>query len=173
MERGLLRAILAGAHDVHPKARHGELFATGGVELRNVGDLRRLAQELEELDPPQLDIGGVELRQRRVGELPRDLLHVLLDARGGRDRLFLLQAGECLPVFLIGEIDARTTGNEQRDRHERENQQQVLAKQAASDGRPRGDGVAARWRAGTACVDRSGHVHAIARGIAHRTDSRS
>ena len=52
-----------------------------GVELRDVGHLGRLAQQLQELDAAQLDVARIELRQRGVGELLLDLAHVLLDAR--------------------------------------------------------------------------------------------
>ena len=65
-----------------------------GVELRDVGDLGRLAQQLEELDAAQLRRRRIELRQRGVGQLLRDLAHVLLDARRRTDRLLVLQAGQ-------------------------------------------------------------------------------
>ena len=51
---------------VHAEARDRDLLAPVGVELRDVGDFRRLAQQLQELDAPQLDVARVELRQRGV-----------------------------------------------------------------------------------------------------------
>ena len=87
--------------DVHAEARHGDLLAAGGVELRDVGDLGRLAQQLQELDAAQLDVAGVELRQRRVGELLLDLPDVLLDPRRRGDRLLVLQLGERRLVLLV------------------------------------------------------------------------
>ena len=70
-----------------------------GVELRDVRDLGRLAQQLQELDAAQLDVARIELRQRRVGELLLDLPDVLLDARRRGDRLLVLQARRARPCF--------------------------------------------------------------------------
>ncbi len=91
---GSCERSLPDADDVHPEARDRDLLAAGAVELRDVGDFRRLAQELQELDAAQLDVAGVELRQRGVGELLLDLADVLLDPRRGGERLLVLQAGE-------------------------------------------------------------------------------
>ena len=66
----------------------------GGVELRDVGDLRRLAQQLQKLDAAQLHVAGVELRQRGIGELLIDLADVLLDPRRRGERLLVLQVRE-------------------------------------------------------------------------------
>ena len=75
---------------------------------------------------------GVELRQRRVGELLLDLPDVLLDPRRRGERLLVLQGGERRLVLLVGEVDADRARREQRARHQREDQQQVLAEQAAA-----------------------------------------
>jgi hypothetical protein len=101
----------------------------GRVDLRDIGDLRRLAQQLEELDATQLDVACIELRQSSVGELLLDALDVLLDARGRRERLFVLQRRERSLGFLVSEVEADAAGREQRDRHQRQDQQQVLPEQ--------------------------------------------
>ena len=49
------------------------------IELRNVGDFRRLPEELEEFDAAKLDVARVELWQRCVTELLLDPGDVLLD----------------------------------------------------------------------------------------------
>ena len=105
-ERRFLRTILAGSHVVHAEARHCDLLAAGGIQLRNVRDLRRLAQELEELDPAQFGVARIQLRQRGVLELLFDPANVLLDSRCRRERLLVLQAGQRGLVFLVGEVDA-------------------------------------------------------------------
>ena len=53
---GLLRAVLPRADGVQAEARYRKLLAAAAVELRDVGHFRRLAQQLEELDPAQLDV---------------------------------------------------------------------------------------------------------------------
>ena len=100
-KRRLLRAILARPGDVHPEPRHRDLLATGGVDLRDVGHFRRLAQELQEFETPQLHVAGIELRQRGIGELLIDLPDVLLDPRCRGDRLFVLQLGERGSILLV------------------------------------------------------------------------
>jgi hypothetical protein len=84
-------------------------------------------QELQELDAPLLEPFDAELRQCRVGELLLDLQDELLDARGRRQRFLMLQAGERDLVFLIGEVEADATGNQQRAADERKDQQEVAA----------------------------------------------
>jgi hypothetical protein len=133
-KRRLPPAIPARVDGIHAQPRDGELLATRGTELRDIGDLRRLAQELQELDPAQFHVGGVELRQRRELELLLDRPDILFDARRGRDRLFVLQVGERRLGLLVREIQADPAGHEQRARHQRENQQQVLPEQAAAVG---------------------------------------
>jgi hypothetical protein len=134
LECGLLRAILARAQLVHSEPRHGDLLDAVAVGLRDVGDFRRLPQELQEFDAAQLDVPRVELRQRRVRQLAFDLLDVLLDSRRRGDRLFMLEARERRLAFLIREIDADAPRGKQRRRHQREDQQQVFAKEPAAMG---------------------------------------
>ena len=57
-----LRPILARSENVHAESRHRDLLAARTIELRNVGNLGRLAQQFQELDAAQLDITGIELR---------------------------------------------------------------------------------------------------------------
>ncbi len=90
-ECGFLRTILARVDDVHAQTGHGDLLAAAGVQLRDVSHLRRLAEQLQEFDAANLDVGGVELRQSGVSQLLLDLMDVLLDPGRRRDRLFVLQ----------------------------------------------------------------------------------
>ena len=76
-------------------------------------------------------------------ELLLDRRDVLLDARRRRDRLLVLQARERRLVLLVRKIDADRARREQRDRHQRKDQQQVFAEQAAAV-RGRGDAPADR-----------------------------
>ncbi len=91
-EGGLRRPVAAGAQHVHADPRDLDLLAPGAVEQRDVGDLGRLAQQPPEFRPPGLQVRGLELGQRGVGQLLRHLLHVLLDARR-RTQRFLGAAG--------------------------------------------------------------------------------
>ena len=124
-----------------PRRDTRNLLAPVGVELRDVGDLRRLAQQLQELDAPQLDVAGVELRQRRVAQLLLDLADVLLDPRRRGDRLFVLQAGERGLLLLVREVDADRARHEQRAGDERQDQPEVLAEQPATRRRDRPERV--------------------------------
>jgi hypothetical protein len=63
--------------------------------------LRRLAEELQEFETPQLHVARIELRQRSVGKLLIDLPDVLLDPRSRGDRLLVLQLGERGSIFLV------------------------------------------------------------------------
>ena len=126
-----LRAVLARTHDVHAKPRNRDLLASGSIELRDVGDFGHLAQELQEFDAAQLDVAGIELRERGIGQLLLDLANVLLDARRCRDRLLLLQIAERGLVLLIREIDADRARREQGAADQREDEKQVFAKQPA------------------------------------------
>ena len=153
-KRRLLRAVAARRDNVHAEARDGDLLAPAGVELGDVGDFRRLAQQLQEFDAAQLDVGRVELRQRGVGELLRDLADVLLDSRRRTDCFLVLQARECRAMLLVRKVDADRARREQRHRDEREDQQQVLAKQPAMVHVARACGLGARACALRASVDR-------------------
>jgi len=79
-EGRILRAVLGGAGDVHPQARHRQQFFARSVELRHVGHCRYLAQQLEKLYPAQLDATRAQLRQRREAKLLLDLANELLDS---------------------------------------------------------------------------------------------
>jgi hypothetical protein len=140
LERRVLRAVLVGAGDVHREARHRELFAALGVDLRDVGHRRHEAQELQELDAPLLQAFHAELRQRGEGELLLDLAHELLDARRGRDRLLALQGRERALVFLVGEVQPDGARNQQRAAHQAQDQEEILAEETPAP-QPRHVGV--------------------------------
>jgi hypothetical protein len=140
LERRVLRAVLVGAGDVHREARHRELLAALGIDLRDVGHRRHEAQQLQELDAPLLQAFDAELRQRGKGELLLDLAHELLDARRGGDRLLALQGGERALVFLIGEVQPDGARNQQRAAHQGQNQQEIFAEQSPAP-QPRHVGV--------------------------------
>ena len=114
LEGRLARAVLARADHAHAQARLGDLLAPVGVDQRDVGDLGRLAQQLQELDAAQLHVAGVHLRQRGVLQLLRHLAQVLLDARGRADRLLALQAGQRGGGLAVGEVQADAARHQQR-----------------------------------------------------------
>jgi hypothetical protein len=93
---------------IHLEAGHGELLAALGIDLRDIGDGRHHAQQLQELDAPLLEALGAELWQRGEGKLLLDLAHELLDARRGAGSLLALQAGERFLVLLVGEVKPDT-----------------------------------------------------------------
>ena len=128
-KRGFLRAVLARTDAVHAQPRHSDLLVPGRVELRDIGDFRSLAQQLEEFDAAHLDVACVELGQRSIGELALDLPDVLLDARRCRERLLVLQARQRRLVVLIGEIEADGAGGEQGAGDQRQDVEKILAKQ--------------------------------------------
>ena len=131
-KRRLPRAVLLRSDDVHAEARHRDLLAPRAVDLRNVGDLRRLAQQLQELDAAQLDVGGVELRHGGEAHLLVDRRDVLLDASCRANRLFVLNLGERGLVLLIREVHGDRPGHEQRAADEREDKREILAEQPAA-----------------------------------------
>ena len=65
-KRGVLRTVLARIGDIHAEPRDGDLLVPGRIELRDVGHFRRLAQQLQKLDPAQFDIG-----RHRAAATPR------------------------------------------------------------------------------------------------------
>src|SRR6185295_13388701 len=93
------------------------------------GDRVGLAQELQELDAPLLQPLDAKLRQRRVLELLLDLEQEFLDSRRRRHRLLALQDRERALVFLIGEVQADAARDDQRAADERQDEQEILAKQ--------------------------------------------
>ena len=145
-ESRLLRAILARTDVVHAEPRDRDLFVAACIDLRDVGDFRCLAQELQELDAPQLDIARIELGQRGVPELLLDPGDVLLDARRRGERLLVLQACQRQLVLLVREIDADRARCQQRDRHQREDEEEVLAEQPAAADAARGGAGGLRLR---------------------------
>ena len=86
-----------------PRRDTGTCSMPVAVDLRDVGDLGHLPQQLQELDAAELDVARVELRQRGVGELLLDLADVLLDAGGRRDGLLVLQVAQRGFVLLVAE----------------------------------------------------------------------
>jgi len=101
-------------------------------QVRKVGHFGCLTQELEELESTQVSVASVKLWQCRIGELPLDLPDVLFNPRRGRDRFLVLKIGKCRLVLLVREVDADRTGSDQRDGHERKDQQKILAKEPAA-----------------------------------------
>ena len=80
------------------------MFTARNIELRDVGDVGNLAQELQKFDAAKLDVACIELRKRGIRELLLDLSDVLLDSRCGAERLLMLQACKRRFRFLIREI---------------------------------------------------------------------
>src|SRR5262249_25518904 len=64
-------------------------------------------------------------------DLALDLLHELLDAGGGGQRLLALEQREGGLVLLVGEVDLEGAADNQRPAHERDEERDVLPEQPA------------------------------------------
>jgi hypothetical protein len=158
-ERRVAAAIAqAVARGVHREARHLRLLAAVRADPGDVGDAGHLLQELEELEAALLGPLGAELRQRRALELRLHLQDVLLDALRGGDRLLVLQRVQGVQRLAVREPERDRRGDQQRRGDEREDQDEVLAEQAAATA---GRGVP---RAVRTLALRCGQVHR--RGVA-------
>ena len=104
------------------------------IELRDVGDLRRLAQQLKEFNAPQLKVARIDLWECRVGKLALDLLNILFDPRCCGKRFFVLQVRERRLVLLIRKVDADPAGNEHRACDQRDDENKVFAEKSPGTG---------------------------------------
>ena len=87
------RQVGGRAHRIHRQARHPYLLVAGTVDPGGFGDLRRLAQQLEELDAALVHHVAAfgHARQGGPADFVFDLANVLFDAVGGGVGLLALQ----------------------------------------------------------------------------------
>ena len=126
--RSLERSSLAADH-VHGEPRYPQLLLAGGIELRQLGDRRHLAQEPQPVEPALVDRARRPWQLRGPADLALDLLDELADLGGGGLGLLALDADQRGLVLLIGEPDLEQAVGEQRDTHDREEQRDIFAEQ--------------------------------------------
>ena len=102
------------------------------VQQRRLGDCRHLAEKFAQFDalfqPARCEKIGQ--RQRGKRDLTLDVLYELLDPRGCRTRLLLLQPAKGLPLLGEEEVHVEHAARDQRDAHQRGEVRDVLDKQA-------------------------------------------
>src|SRR5205085_8786018 len=86
------RVVLFAADHIHRQPRYLELLLAGVVELDQLGDRRRLAQQAHIIETALLERTGGPLRRGGPAELAFDLVDELFDAARRRPGLFLLNA---------------------------------------------------------------------------------
>jgi hypothetical protein len=104
-ELGIIGEVGAAGHHVHGQPRHSQPLFTGGIELRELGDGRHLAQQPQGIEAALFDRAGRPRQLRGPAELALDLLDELTDLGGGGLRLLALDADERGLVLLIIEQD--------------------------------------------------------------------
>lgn len=132
-ELRLARQVGLAADHVHREARHAQLLAALGVELRELGHRRHLAQQAQRVEPPLLDAAR---RPRQLGgpaELALDLVHELADADRRGLRLLALDADQVGLAFLVGEPDLQAAARDQRGADHGHEQADILAEQPPAD----------------------------------------
>ena len=92
----------AGDH-VHGQPRHPQPLLAGGIELRQLGDGRHLAQQPQSIEAALLDRARRPRQLRGPAELAFDLLDELADLGGGGFRLLALDADQRNLVLSIVE----------------------------------------------------------------------
>src|SRR5213593_2294493 len=133
-ELGLAREARAASGHVHREARDAELLPTFWIEIADLGDRGRLAQESQVVDAALVHLGRGRAEQglRGPARLALDLLDELLDLRGRRERLLPLEAQERRLVLLVREVDLHDAAHEQRATDQRDKKRDVLAKEPTS-----------------------------------------
>ena len=130
-EARVVRVVRARADHVHLEPRDAKLFLAGGVELRQLGDGRNLAQEAERVEAALVEGRGRPRQLGRPADLALDLADELLDLAGGALRLLALDADERGLVVLVGEPDLEGAVGEERHRHDGDEKRRILAEKAA------------------------------------------
>ncbi len=129
----VVRIVGAAADHVHGEPRHAQPLLAAGIELRQLGDGRDLAQEPQGIEPPLLDRAGRPRQLRRPPELAFDFPDELADLGGGGLGLFALNPDERSLVFLIVEPYVENAVGQQRKRDHRGEQPDIFAEQAVAD----------------------------------------
>ena len=93
-ELRVLREVGLACDHVHGQARDPQLLAAGGIELRELGDGRHLAQEPQSVETPLIDGAGGPGQLRGPSHLALDLLDELADLGRCRLGLFALDADQ-------------------------------------------------------------------------------
>ena len=129
-ELGIVGEIGAAGDHVHGEPRHPQPLLAGGVELRQLGNGRHLAQQPQRIEAALLDRARRPRQLRGPAELALDLLDELADLGGGGFRLLALDADQRRLVLLIVEVDVENAVRQQRDRHHGHEQRDVFGEQA-------------------------------------------
>ena len=105
-----------GRHRIHRQARNAHLFVAATVDPAGFGDLRRLAQQFEELDAPLVHHVAAFDHPRQGGpaDFMLDRTYVLLDAIAGRVGLFALYREQRIAALVPGEKQADHPAGDER-----------------------------------------------------------
>ena len=138
LEFRLVGIIDAAADHVHGEPRHFQLLVAGGVDLRQFGDRRHLAQQAKRIEAPLIERAVGPRQLRGPAHLTVDLGDEFLDLVGGGLRLQALGLDQRRLVLTIGEPDLEGAVADQRQHHNRNQQRDVFDEQPAADDRGRG-----------------------------------
>ncbi|MBI2207380.1 MAG: hypothetical protein HYU41_26410 [Candidatus Rokubacteria bacterium] len=102
--------------------------------MLQLGDRLHLLLQAVEIDAALLERGRRrdELRLRRPAHLSLDLADERLDARGGTDRLFVLEGEQRGAVLLVAEPQLDAAAREQGAADERDEHDDVLEEETAA-----------------------------------------
>jgi hypothetical protein len=129
----VVRIVGAAADHVHGQPRNAQALLAGGIELRQLGDGRDLAQQPQGIEPALLDRAGRPRQLRRPPKLAFDFPDELADLGGRSLGLFALNAHQRSLVFLIIEPHVENAVGQQRKRDHRREQHDIFAEQAVAD----------------------------------------
>ena len=129
----VVRIVGAAADHVHGEPRNAQALLAGGIELRQLGDGRDLAQQPQGIEPALLDRAGRPRQLRRPPKLAFDFPDELADLGGRSLGLFALNAHQRSLVFLIVEPYVENAVGQQRKRDHRREQHDIFAEQAVAD----------------------------------------
>lgn len=119
------------ADPVRDTARHAHLLAALGVELGDVRNRRREAQEADGVQALVLVRGQLRGQAREPSDLVFDLANELADLDGGACCLLALGRRQELLLLAIGEPDVEAGVDGERGESERDDRVEVFAEQPA------------------------------------------
>ncbi len=122
----VFRVIDLAADNVHRESRHTQLLVAGGIELRQLGDSRHLAQEPNSVKAALIERAGGPGQLRGPPDLRLDLPNELADLGGCRFGLFALDADQRRFVLLIREVDLENAVGDEGDEDHRKYERDVL-----------------------------------------------
>ena len=131
-EFGLGGIVDAAADNVHGESRYTELFVARGVDLREFGNRRHLAQEPQGVEAALVERAVGPRQLRGPAHLALDLGDEFLDLVGGGLRLLVLYPDQGCLVLLIGKPDLEGAVGDQRHNDHGDEECDIFDEKAAS-----------------------------------------